>query len=1060
METNNLLKTAISQIATNPQNALQIFQQILAENSQQPDALHGIGVLLFNDKQFAKSAEFLQKAIFALQNQQILTPNLCKILSAWLIELAQNEVNLISQNPNLWHQSAFHLMQSKIFAKNLLFQNLFHENFDFLFENESGNFWQKYFDEKSNNFEAIKSWLNNAENLYETSQRLAEPLSCVILALFLNRHTPPHSKSENTNTTLYKRIFTDCAYTFLAYLAINSADKNKKEITKNYLNLVENLQNLQNMQNFSENEDFFKHFQAMYFRLQAAIAENIKHKKSFFEQAEIAEKHYKNLLILAQISAEEKNFEKAEDFCKQAETRIKNNAEKSVIFSIQAIILLQQNKFNEAKNLAQQATKLKNNLKISWKILQNIAALTDDNSLAILACQNLLKLDPFDESAYVNCGERLRRSRQIANAIEISKKGLEFFPESANLWANLGTLMQENHNDEAAKKCYETALSFNANIPQVLNNLSQLYQNAHDNVKARDTLRKSYDLMIAKNIPDKNAFTEITLNLARLESTLQNYEQAVNLIEKLLQLPNISQKQELSAKGQLFGALKSLQESENENFPREKQIFLQNLKQEIQQNILLEVKKQNENINSNSHNFPENIQTVLQRLEKNITALISLRRVGSIFLHSLIDFHPQISTLPSVYFKGFFAADLWARLYPPAENQQCINNNWREHFIWQFCQMYAVFFDARNPQEVPGAPMHRGGNLGEKSGTAKMGENRNEFLSVDKNLFCQNLLNLFNYCQSLSPKLAFLLIHIAFEQTLGRNIENLQAIFYHIHNPDADEYSHFVANFPQAKILLMMREPLKKLDSKLSGAFPQVKKQSGEILNLKGFDVLQDMQNANIPRETFLNFCQKLYKDFASEIIAAMENATNSILFREKFLHETLALVCLENVKQTPKLTMTKIAELIGVDDVENENLLKSTFQGKLFHSPSSSVSPTISGFDQSNLQRKNLIITDENDIKFFNNIFYPLRKFCGYIKNANDEIGSAKLTDLLENNLQWLAKNELFGFEKRLADFIGENQRLQDFAEFDLIRKSIKTTIKRLQKYLQNPSEVEIIKI
>ncbi len=61
---------------------------------------------------------------------------------------------------------------------------------------------------------------------------------------------------------------------------------------------------------------------------------------------------------------EEKNFEKAEDFCKQAETRIKNNAEKSVIFSIQAIILLQQNKFNEAKNLAQQATKLKNNLKI------------------------------------------------------------------------------------------------------------------------------------------------------------------------------------------------------------------------------------------------------------------------------------------------------------------------------------------------------------------------------------------------------------------------------------------------------------------------------------------------------------------------------------------------------------------------------------------------------------------------------------------------------------------------------------------------------------------------
>lgn len=186
-----LLNSAVSQISTNPQNALQIFQQILAENPQQPDALHGISELLFRDKQFAKAAEYSQKAISALQNQQILTPNLCKILSAWLIELAQSEANLISQNPNLWHQTAFHLMQSKIFSQNLLFQNFFHENFDFLFENDSGNFWQKYFAEKSNNFVAIKSWLENAEQTYENSQRLAEPLSCVILALSLNRHTPP-----------------------------------------------------------------------------------------------------------------------------------------------------------------------------------------------------------------------------------------------------------------------------------------------------------------------------------------------------------------------------------------------------------------------------------------------------------------------------------------------------------------------------------------------------------------------------------------------------------------------------------------------------------------------------------------------------------------------------------------------------------------------------------------------------------------------------------------------------------------------------------------------------
>ena len=474
METNNLLKTAISQIATNPQNALQIFQQILAENSQQPDALHGIGVLLFNDKQFAKSAEFLQKAISALQNQQILTPNLCKILSAWLIELAQNEANLISQNPNLWHQTAFHLMQSKVFSQNILFENLFHENFDFLFENESGNFWQKYFDEKSNNFEAIKSWLNNAENLYETSQCLAEPLSCVILALFLNRHTPPHSKSENTSTTLYKRIFTDCAYTFLAYLAINSADKNKKEITKNYLNLVENLQNLQDLQNFSENDDFFKHFQAMYFRLQAAIAENIKHKKSFFEQAEIAEKHYKNLLTLAQISAEEKNFEKAEDFCKQAESRCQNNQQKSFVCSTRAVIFLQQNNLNQAKIYAENAIKLFDKNKNAWLILRNISCILNDSKLAVIVCENLLKLNPHDESSWTNFGERLRRNYQIQKSLQMTQIGMLYFPESANLWANLGTALHGDGRIEQAKLAYKKALELKPEFAEIANNLGAM----------------------------------------------------------------------------------------------------------------------------------------------------------------------------------------------------------------------------------------------------------------------------------------------------------------------------------------------------------------------------------------------------------------------------------------------------------------------------------------------------------------------------------------------------------------------------------------------------------
>ena len=38
----------------------------------------------------------------------------------------------------------------------------------------------------------------------------------------------------------------------------------------------------------------------------------------------------------------------------------------------------------------------------------------------------------------------------------------------------------------------------------------------------------------------------------------------------------------------------------------------------------------------------------------SVTALIGFGRSGSLFLHSLLDGHPQISTLPGYFFKGWF----------------------------------------------------------------------------------------------------------------------------------------------------------------------------------------------------------------------------------------------------------------------------------------------------------------------------------------------------------------------------------------------------------------------
>ena len=50
------------------------------------------------------------------------------------------------------------------------------------------------------------------------------------------------------------------------------------------------------------------------------------------------------------------------------------------------------------------------------------------------------------------------------------------------------------------------------------------------------------------------------------------------------------------------------------------------------------------------------------RLPDKMVALFSFGRSGTGLLHSLIDGHPEISTLPRIYLRGYFNSGGWARL--------------------------------------------------------------------------------------------------------------------------------------------------------------------------------------------------------------------------------------------------------------------------------------------------------------------------------------------------------------------------------------------------------------
>ena len=66
--------------------------------------------------------------------------------------------------------------------------------------------------------------------------------------------------------------------------------------------------------------------------------------------------------------------------------------------------------------------------------------------------------------------------------------------------------------------------------------------------------------------------------------------------------------------------------------------------------------------------------------DEKIVCFLGFGRSGSLFLHSLLDGHPQISTLPGYFFKGWFSKTTWPIFKPNTEE-----SNWRENLAKKIC---------------------------------------------------------------------------------------------------------------------------------------------------------------------------------------------------------------------------------------------------------------------------------------------------------------------------------------------------------------------------------------
>jgi hypothetical protein len=346
-------------------------------------------------------------------------------------------------------------------------------------------------------------------------------------------------------------------------------------------------------------------------------------------------------------------------------------------------------------------------------------------------------------------------------------------------------------------------------------------------------------------------------------------------------------------------------------------------------------------------------------LTDKVVALVHWGRSGTGLLHSLIDDHPEVSTIPSVYLSEYFNHSTWERI---------ISGGWSE-MTDRFMAVYDVLFDATSTVPVQTKSYKLVRNIGQKEGMANVGDKRDEVLSVDKELFHAELQRLMRFYDQLDALIFFKLVHKAYDTALD-DIHQKSLIFYHIHNPSTQAQLNFVRLVPDANWVMMVREPVQCCESWLR-----------------------------------LSFEQNDYTGGMTKIRTMLFDIDNIIYHKQNSVG-----VRLEDLKERPRQTIPALCNWMGIE--ETESLYEMTAQGKKWWGDPSSPDFAQDGMDpfgKTSINRKIGSIFSERDQYILQTLFYPFSVRFGYVEeNAGQfEIDLQTVRPMLD---------EMFDFEKMIV--------------------------------------------
>ena len=430
---------------------------------------------------------------------------------------------------------------------------------------------------------------------------------------------------------------------------------------------------------------------------------------------------------------------------------------------------------------------------------------------AAASYRTVLSLEPDHAGAFSNLGAALQKLGQLDQAVASYCQALAIRPDLAETHYNLATALDELDRREGAVDSYRQAIALKPEFAAAYSNLGNTLQGLGRLEESVEACRTA--LAITPDVAEMHGNLGTALQkLGRLEDAIASYQASlaiqpdsfavwnnVRAAIKALDYPPVKSGRSAGD----FAACFSPAARATGNFAAFEYEMASYRPHEADESYhramaaLPARAGQELTVDAASGGPAER-----PRLPEKLVALLHFGRSGTGLLHSLIDGHPEISALPSIYLRGFFNTGVWETI--AAEGWRVLPE--------RFADVYEVLFDAGFARFTPGIVQEKTAYLGVKEGMTSLGEGRDESLAVDRDAFCAEALRLIAHHETIDPMRFLLIVHAAYEKALGTVTEKHTAL-YHIHNPDTFTGLNFLRYAPDARLLMMIREPLQSCES-------------------------------------------------------------------------------------------------------------------------------------------------------------------------------------------------------------------------------------------------------